>query len=328
MVPSGESAALASRLLGRTVRGERAVLVDQTNQSVIVGNEVVVKWLRPPVPPPHPGVEVLEHLSSRGFSHMPGFVGVDEDDDLVRAVVTRFVPGAEDGWDWFVDDVDAWLRGEQPFEVLLRWAARMGELTADLHEHLSGLHRSTVSARAYHAHAETLLHDAMRVVEGDEGERLRALEPAVRAALEPLRVDRLLPAHRLHGDLHVGQFLRSGDLLLITDFDGNPMLEPASRHLPHTPLVDVASMLQSIDHVGRIVVKRRQPDRRRDVETFITAGIESALAAYTSSRTVDLDLLSALRVAQELHEYLYAVAHLPHWVYVPDEALPALLARG
>ena len=126
----------------------------------------------------------------------------------------------------------------------------------------------------------------------------------------------------------MGQFLRSGDLLVITDFDGNPMVDAASRGLPHTPLVDVASMLQSIDHVGRIVVKRRHPDRRRDVESFITAAVESALSAYTSTRTVDLDLLRALRVAQELHEYCYAVAHLPHWVYVPDDALPSLLARG
>lgn len=328
MVPQGQSSALASRLLGREVRGERAVRVDQTNESIIVADEVVVKWLRPPVPTPHPGVELLEHLMAEGFTHMPAFVGVEEHDELVLAVATRYVPGASDGWDWFVDDLDEWLRGARPFETLLRWATRMGELTADLHEHLSGLHRSTVAARAYHAHAEALLHEAMRVVEGHEGERLRALEPSVRAALEPLRVDRLLPAHRLHGDLHVGQFLRSGDLLLITDFDGNPMADPSSRGLPHSPLIDVASMVQSIDHVGRIVVKRRHPDRRRDVETFITAAVESALAAYTSTRTVDLDLLRALRVAQELHEYCYAVAHLPHWVYVPDDALPALLARG
>lgn len=328
MVPSGRSQQLASRLLGREVHGERPVQVDQTNQSVIVADEVVVKWLLPPVPAPHPGVELLEHLSAKGFRHMPAFVGVEEDDDVVLAVATRYVPGAADGWDWYVDDVDAWLRGERPFETLLQWATRIGELTADLHEHLSGLHRSTVAARAYHATAESLLLEAMRVVEGDEGERLRALEPSVRAALEPLRVDRLLPAHRLHGDLHVGQFLRSGDLLLITDFDGNPMVDPSSRALPHTPMVDVASMLQSIDHVGRIVVKRRHPTRRRDVETFISAAVESALAAYTGSRSVDLDLLRALCVAQELHEYCYAVAHLPRWVYVPDDALPALLARG
>jgi maltokinase len=39
-------------------------------------------------------------------------------------------------------------------------------------------------------------------------------------------------------------------------------------------------------------------------------------------------MLRALRTAQELHEYCYAAEHLPRWMYVPDEALPALLARS
>ena len=38
-------------------------------------------------------------------------------------------------------------------------------------------------------------------------------------------------------------------------------------------------------------------------------------------------IVRALRVAQELHEYCYAATHLPKWMYVPDEALPAVLAR-
>ena len=31
-------------------------------------------------------------------------------------------------------------------------------------------------------------------------------------------------------------------------------------------------------------------------------------------------------VEQECREYVYAARHLPRWLYVPDAALPALLA--
>jgi len=328
MVGPGESAAVASQLLGRALTGERAIDVDQTNESIVVADEVVVKWLRPPVPTPHPGVEVLRVLSAHGFAHMPGFVGAHEVDDMVLAVVTEFVPGALDGWDWYVDDVDAWLRGDLAFDRLVESATAMGEVTSHLHVALSGLQRSAVSARSYHAQAEALLQRAMRVVDGDEGHRLRSLERSVQAALEPLRVDRQMVAHRIHGDLHAGQFLRTSDRLLVTDFDGNPLAEPAERRLPQSPLRDLASLLQSIDHVGRIVVKRRHPDRRRDVETFIRAAVAAALTAYSARHTVDGPMLRALRTAQELHEYCYAAEHLPRWMYVPDEALPALLARS
>ena len=322
MVAAGTSAAVASRLLGREVTGERAITVDQTNESVIVGDEVVVKWLQPPVLTPHPGVELLHHLASRGFADMPGFVGVDERDDMVHAVVTRYLPGALDGWDWFVDEVDGWLHASLPFVNLVTWAERMGELTARLHGALADLQPSVVAARTYHLQAVDRLDDAMRMVDGDEGIRLRALEPSVRAALAPLDSNELLAAHRIHGDLHAGQFLRAQDQLVITDFDGNPLADSRERRLPQSPLLDVASMVQSIDHVGRIVVKRRHPWRGAEVEDFIAVATAAALAAYGP---VDAAKLHALRVAQELHEFRYAATHLQRWMYVPDAALPALL---
>ena len=332
MVAEGASAALASRLLGRDLAGERPITVDQTNESIVVAEEVVVKWMRPPVPAPHPGVELLNYLTTQGFAGMPAFLGAatndDTNDDTVVAVLTEHIAGAVDGWEWYVDDVDAWLRGALGLEVLVQSAQGMGELTADLHSALSGLQRSAVATRTYHAHATDSLHEALRVVGGPEGERLRGLEGDVRDALEPLRADRMLAAHRIHGDLHAGQFLRAGDTMLITDFDGNPLADPADRRLPQSPLSDLASLLQSIDHVGRVVVERRHPDRAMEVDQFIGTATAAALQAYLRLHAVDHEVLHALCVAQELHEYRYSFTHLPHWRYVPHAALPALLARG
>lgn len=325
MVPSGRSAGIATRLTGLDLHGERPMDVDQSNESIVVGEAVVVKWLRPPVPVPHPGVELLEYLQDRKFRAMPRWYGVEIADDLVEAIVTEYVVDCLDGWEWFVDDVDRWLQGRTDLDSLLATAWRLGVITGDLHAALAGLQRSTVGARTYHTVANDLLAEALRVVPGDEGARLRGLEPAIVAALEPLRGDRLLPAHRIHGDLHVGQFLRAGDRIVINDFDGNPLHDSTQRRLPHTPLRDLAGLLQSIDHVGRIVVKRRHPERAEQVEQFNALAVEAALHAYESHHAVDREVLHALRVTQELHDYLYAVAHLPRWIYVPDAALPVLL---
>ncbi len=325
MIASGESAKVASQLVGRALTEERAITVDQTNHSVVVGEEVVVKWLQPPVLSPHPGVQLLNHLASRGFMEMPTYIGSQERDELVLATVTEFVPGAQDGWDWFVDDVDAHLRGERTFDELIAWAVRMGQITGRMHAALADMQPTTVAARTYHAIASDRLDAALRTVHGEEGARLQALVPAVRTALSTLDSGARLSAHRIHGDLHAGQFLRAGDRLLVTDFDGNPLVVGEARRLPHSPLVDVASMLQSISHIGRIVIKRRYPERVDDVEHFVEAGIVAALDAYRANHPVTDEVLFALRVAQELHEYCYAATHLPRWLYVPDTALPALL---
>ena len=330
MVASGDSAAVASRLVGRELTEERAITVDQSNYSVVVGDttnseQVIVKWLRPPVLAPHPGVQLLRHLASRGFIEMPTYIGSEERDELVLATVSEFVPGAQDGWDWFVDDLAVHLRGERTLVDLVDWAARMGAVTGRLHTALADMQPTTVAARTYHAIAIERLDDALRTVHGEEGVRLHALVPAVLDALSPLESGALLAAHRIHGDLHAGQFLRAGNRLLVTDFDGNPLTKREARLMPNSPLVDVASMLQSISHVGRITLKRRHPDRVGDVEQFVAAGTAAALEAYRSVHPVSDDLVVALRVAQELHEYCYAATHLPRWLYVPDAALPALL---
>jgi maltokinase len=160
---------------------------------------------------------------------------------------------------------------------------------------------------AWHARAMADLHRALQVVTGPEGARLADCADRVRAALAPLAAAAGTPVGAGHGDLHVGQVLRAGDRYLVTDFDGSPVLASAERTAPAPAALDVAGMLQSLDHVARVVLHR-------------TPGVDAG-------DLLDGRLLGAFRVQQEVREHLYAVAHLPHWRYVPDAALPALLAE-
>ena len=317
----GASIELAGRLLHRRCSVERPITVDQTNLSVIVDESVVVKWLRPPVPVPHAGVELIRHLAAAGFEEMPSLVGIEERDMVVHAIVTTYLIDAADGWDWYVDDVAAWLRGEVRFELLVESARRMGAMTARLHSALAGLQPAMVDLATVADRAMSDLHVATSAL--DDLDWLD--ERTAASSLQPLRSLRCTPGHRIHGDLHAGQFLRSGETLVVTDFDGNPLMDSIERAQPQSPLRDLASMVQSIAHVGAIVVKRRHPDRIDDVEQFVVAATAAALDAYSEVHPVDHDLLLAFRIAQELHEYSYSIHHLPHWRYVADAALPGLL---
>lgn len=318
----GASIELAERLLGGRCSNERPITVDQTNYSVVVDDRIVVKWLRPPVPAPHPGVDLVRHLTETGFTEMPALIGVDERDLLVHAIVTTYLPRALDGWDWFVDDVEAWLDAALPFDALVASGQRMGAIAARLHTALADLQPSLVST-------VPVVDQAMADMQLAK-ERLDGLEwlddDRVAAALQPLRDAGPVKGHRIHGDLHAGQFLLAGEQLLVTDFDGNPLQDLDSRAQPQSPLRDVASVVQSIAHVGAVVVKRRRPDRVADVGRFVAAATNGALDAYGAEHGIDADLLLAFRVAQELHEYAYSIRHLPHWRYVADAALPGLLA--
>ena len=212
-------------------------------------------------------------------------------------------------------------------------AAALGALTARLHVSLAtptdvlpapsaAASEDTVSA--WWRHVVDDLDDALSSVDGDEGARLRGLERAIRDELRqlPLRPTTAIP---IHGDLHVGQFLRSRDRLAVSDLDGDPL---RAGTLGGPPAKDVASLVQSLDHVGRIVEARRGGSIAgwiRDASDRCLRSYRGELARLGSSSLFDEELLRPLRVAQELHEFLYAARYLPGWRSVPDRAIAALL---
>ncbi len=62
------------------VTGERAITVDQTNLSVVVGERVIVKWLRSVSDDPQPSLAALAQLSAVGFdADANGVRGADLD---------------------------------------------------------------------------------------------------------------------------------------------------------------------------------------------------------------------------------------------------------
>ncbi|CAM3704034.1 hypothetical protein MYFR107205_23565 [Mycolicibacterium frederiksbergense] len=142
-----------------------------------------------------------------------------------------------------------------------------------------------------------------------------------------------MPVLDAHGDLHVGQVLRTDDLLVITDFDGNPVLPPAERVLPVPAAVDLAGILQSLAHVAIVAVKRSDlgADALAEVDRVSRAELYGAyLDRLTQGGHADLHLgnaVVAFRLQQVLREIVYAGRHLPRWMYVPDAALPALLTE-
>lgn len=335
----GASAAVAGALAPRRVSTgtERPITVDQTNRSVVVDEAVIVKWFRPPRPVPHHGTDVLTHLAEVGFDAMPEFLGTSVEQGHVVASASAFLAGATDGWEWYLDEVHAWFDGTVAIAVLEQRAEAIGALAGRLHAALATpsdrwAHPvASVTVRSLHDRLIALFDQARSVTGGVVADHLAPRWDRIRGALDAIaEVDGTTPAITVHGDLHVGNVLAVGDRLVLTDFDGNPIAD--AGHSPAQPAaVDVASLLQSIDHIGRIVDHRTGGERAADIATLIDDSVALALAAYRSElaaasldHLLDDRLLAPLRVGQELHELVYAAAHLPHWVYVPDAALAAM----
>jgi maltokinase len=320
---------------------ERPITVDQTNVSVVVGGRAVVKWLSPPVPVPHPGLELLAHLREVGFAEMPPLLGELTVDGAVVAVVTGFIPGARDGWDWFVDELTGWVDGVVAADAVIASAERIGALAARLHAALATPSSvlpepvGTAPVAAEAARGRVLLDAARGVSDRNAAALVRRLDSQLTAAIAELDCLGDVAAQRVHGDLHVGQMLRGDDAkIFVTDFDGNPLVDPASRRALRPVAVDVAALVQSVDHAGRIAQKRR-PAAAARLEALIATVVTTVLSACTSGHgrpaqpEVQRDSpLWGLRVVQELHELVYADRHLPDWTYAPVATLTAMITQS
>lgn len=318
--PAGASIALLDSL-GVEIAGsryERAIADDQTNASVVVGERHIVKWLREAhsVDPARP---VAEHLAAVGFSDAPALVATLRDASGTRAVVHEFVPGAVDGWTWCVDEALAELSG-RPTNG---WAHAMGDLAGRLAVGFATPSSVAPEPVVAHVSVETLItSSASEIVAAARFAAGQELVALWNAATKPARPESI-PVTMSHGDLHVGQILRSERGYVIVDFEGDPR---QGGSLSEPSDADLAHLLVSIELVGSVAARRLGSEAR--VAGWVDERRREVLAAYLERlASADLmwqhrpDLLSVLELRQLARELEYAAAFLPRFEYASAAAI-------
>jgi predicted trehalose synthase len=226
---------------------------------------------------------------------------------MAVALVEEYIAGVPVGWEGLIARLAA---GDDA----LGDAGDLGRVAAALHRQLAaalgarrgngedvGVERAAIAAAMVEVEPSAAID-----------ERLAALDRLVGAQLQ-----------RVHGDLHVGQVLRTRRGLVVIDFEGDPSLPLAERSRERSPLVDLASLLLSLDHAA-CAAARREP--AFDWRAWSPEARAACLSVYEAGvGAVDRELLRALEVAKELRELVYASRWLPEWLYAPRAVLPTLL---
>jgi trehalose synthase-fused probable maltokinase len=368
--PGPVSAALVCRpasALGRLAGGasdvarleERPLGADQSNTSVVLGERLLLKAFRRLQDGLNPDLEMNAFLGEEvGFPAVPALAGFAEvvtaGGAATIAIVQEYLPDAQDAFEATAEQLTAWILA--PGEVTVEWAteiaAELGGLTAALHAALTSApgvpgfevrEATRDELRAWRREADRQLQRAIDVVTGAPGEALRAMAPAIAEQLTVLEAVATVPVvARVHADLHLGQVLLAPDGPRIVDFEGEPLRPIEERRRPTSPLRDAASMLRSLDHVGRSA--RRRAERRRggpieapglDVEAWLRRARERFVEAYRTGLReaaapidVDEDLLRAFEFEKESYEFVYAATWLPDWIWAPLEGMRALVAEA
>ncbi|MFF8724855.1 maltokinase [Streptomyces sp. NPDC015171] len=301
----------------------RLMTAEQSNSSVVYGDTFILKLLRRVVPGVNPDLEIPLALAREGCPRVPpptGWLHADTaGEPYVLAVLQPFVSGASDGWELALSELAK--GGDFTAE-----ARALGRATAEVH---TGLARALPTVTLGRARA-ALLVDGMTERLAAAVQAVPALRPYARGlrsaytALADLADEgRTWTAQRVHGDLHLGQCLRSpsGDWSLI-DFEGEPARPLAERRQPQPPVRDIAGMLRSFDYAAHSAVPPA-PDWADICRAAYCSGY--AAAAGRDPRA-DPVLLRAYETDKAVYEVVYEARNRPDWLPVPLSAIRRLAA--
>ena len=342
-----------------------------------IGRCVYLKGYRRLYPGLHPAIEIGQYLTRNGFPHAPLTLGTVEYQDADGQLMTLcwvqgYVENQGDFWSYTLDYLAHFLEecgdaerpvlaaeiAHQAYLVLVRTLAQR---TAQLHAALADAAGEAeftpepVSAADMAGWARAVRDAVATVLEPlaagladlpdnirNEVEALLAQRPALEARIERAGAVHVMAAKiRCHGDYHLRQVLINQNDFVITDREDEPVRPYAERRRKHSPMRDVAQLLQSLQLAGTTALLQASTERPESYEqleplvrdwaveavrVFVDGYQEYARDGQLYASWDDMrGLLELFRIEQAFRQLRYDREFRPEWVGLSARGIRQLM---
>ncbi|MEU7044808.1 maltokinase [Streptomyces varsoviensis] len=305
----------------------RLVTAEQSNTSVVYGETYILKLFRRVCPGANPDLELPLALARAKCSRVPAPVAWYEAvspepaaEPMTLGVLQNYLASSADGWQLALNSLSL----SADFAASAR---ALGHATAEVHLALADTLPTVTLRRPQLEHLAVAMTERLEATAAAVP-ALRPYGPALHAAYESMallgRAGRTWTAQRIHGDLHLGQTLRTAvdSRWSLIDFEGEPARPLAERRRPQPVARDLAGMLRSFDYAAAVghATSGAWSERAR------TAYCDGYAATTGADPREDPALLRAYVTDKAVYEVLYEARHRPDWLPVPMSAIRRLAA--
>src|SRR6476661_46677 len=338
-----------------TEQRSRPVGAEQSNTSLVYGQTYILKLFRKVAAGRNRDLELHRALAAVGCQHIAAPLGsiegpldsAGEADIAAFGMLTEYLRNAAEGWamatasvrdllaeSLLIEGAPGSVEHADPADVggdFASEAYRLGHVVATVHTDLATALGSSPAPAGY----LDMLADGMHRRLDGVLEQVPALSPhsdEMRAAFDAVRgFEGPLPVQQIHGDLHLGQVLRSVTGWVLIDFEGEPMVPVADRDAPASPLRDVAAMLRSLDYAANhLPLGETDSEQRAAVALAWSTRNQDAFCDGYAQAAPDPRKQAVLLRAFELDKAVYEVAYehgnRPLWLPIPLAAIARLTA--